>query len=249
MMFSISIPVGSWHPLFPEVLASIARQGVPMELALLDASGDPRVAQAADRSGLAFAYRREGRDGGQAAAIAEGWRKTGGGILAWLNADDLLMPGALKRADTAFRDDPAVDVFYGDSVFVDRTGREIGGHGQVADMSPLLLRSNIISQPSCFVRREAVERIGGIDETLHYTMDWDLWVRLYVAGARFERTDDVLSMVYWGADTKTASLSVRRLGEMARIVRRHAGPWSAFKTVLATVGHGLFERPEDTISR
>lgn len=242
-VFAIAIPVGSWHPLFPRVLESIARQECAVELALLDASGDARVAQAADASGLHFTYRREGPDRGQAAAIAEGWRETGGNILTWLNADDLLAPGALKRVSAAFAADPGLDVFYGDSAIIDADGREFRRHGQVADISPLLLRSNIISQPSCFPRRSAVERIGGIDETLCYTMDWDLWVRLYVAGARFERTDAVLSMVYWGPETKTASLSRKRLGEMAALVARHAGPVSAVKTVLATIGHGLRDYP------
>lgn len=164
-----------------------------------------------------------------------------GGLLAWLNADDILMPGALQAVREAFNRDPSLDVFYGDSMIIDIDGTDMGRHGQVADISPLLLRSNIISQPSCFVRRSAVDRVGGINEHLHYTMDWDLWVRLYISGAKFKHTDVVLSKVYWGAETKTASLSVKRLGEMARIVFRHVGPWSAMKTVIATVLHGLLE--------
>lgn len=244
IVFAIALPVGAWHPLFPRMLDSIRTQNARVELALLDASGDPRVAEAAEASGLDFHYRRAGPDSGQAAAIAEGWRETGGEVLAWLNADDLLAPGALALASDAFARDPGLDVFYGDSTIIDAQGRDLGRHGQVADISPLLLRSNIISQPSCFVRRRAVDPLGGIDESLHYTMDWDLWVRLYMAGARFERTREVLSHVYWGADTKTASLSTRRLGEMARIAARHAGPWNAAKTVMATIHHGLFEHKQ-----
>ncbi|TRO95887.1 hypothetical protein FKB34_05820 [Glycocaulis profundi] len=241
--FSIAMPVGAWHSLLPEALASLTTHEIPVETAFLDASGDPRVARAADASGLSFAYRRAGPDAGQSAAIAEGWRETGGGILGWLNADDLLVDGALDLAAAAFAADPELDVFYGDTVIIDAQGRDLGRHGQVADIGPLLRRSNIISQPSCFARRRTVEAIGGIDETLRFTMDWDLWVRLYEAGAKFQRTQAVLSRVYWGPETKTASLSVDRLGEMVRIVRRHAGPWSAAKTVMAAIGHGLLEHP------
>jgi hypothetical protein len=243
LSFSIAVPVGAWHPLLPQALASLTTHEARVEIAFLDASGDPRVARAADASGISFAYRRAGPDAGQSAAIAEGWRETGGGILGWLNADDLLENGALDVAAAAFAADPGLDVFYGDTVIIDGEGRDLGRHGQVADISPLLRRSNTISQPSCFARRGAVEAIGGIDEALRFTMDWDLWVRLHAAGARFERTEAVLSRVHWGPETKTASLSAGRLGEMARIVRRHAGPWSAFKTVIAAIGHGILEHP------
>lgn len=240
--FAIAVPIGSWHPLLPRVLDSLAQQRVPLQLALLDASGDIRVRDAVDQSGLMFTYRREGPDAGQAAAIAEGWRATEGSVLGWLNCDDRLVPGALKAVSEVFRADQQIDAVYGESVFVDLRGNRIGRHDQVADISPLILRSNIISQPSCFIRRTLVNSIGGLNEGLHYTMDWDLWVRAYVASAKFHRLRSVLSEVYMGPETKTDSISARRLREMALLTNRHAGPVAAAKTVMATLIHVLNDR-------
>lgn len=213
-----------------------------MAIALLDASGDPRVAKAADSSGLTFAYRRAGPDAGQAAAIAEGWEATDGEVLFWLNTDDRLYPDTLARAAEAFAQVPHADVVYGVSDMIDGTGAPKRTHDQVAELSDLILRSNIISQPSCFVRREAVKAVGGLDESLHFVMDWDLWIRLYRNGARFEFRRSIRSGVFMGSGTKTSSISARRLGEIHALVRRNTGPWAALKSTASSLVHTLICR-------
>ena len=72
--FSISVPIGAWHPLLPDCLESLAIQTPRPNVALLDASGDPRVAQAAERYDDLIVYRRHGPDKGQSDAILEGRR-------------------------------------------------------------------------------------------------------------------------------------------------------------------------------
>ena len=240
--FACAVPVAKWHPLLPAALASLAAQGALLEVALLDASGDERVAEAANASALNFAYHRTGPDVGQAAAIAEGWRETAGEVVFWINADDRLSPDALSRVADAFQQAPAPDVVFGGSEFVDANGRTIGHHDQVRDVSKLLLRSNTISQPSCFVMRAAVNQVGGIDESLHYVMDWDLWIRLYLSGARFQRIDATLSAVYMGEGTKTGLVSARRLGEVFRLVNQNEGPWPALKSTVSLAAATLTRR-------
>lgn len=235
--FAVSLPIGAWHPLLPSALESLAAQKATLEVALLDASNDKRVAQAVGASGLSLTYCRSGADRGQADAIAEGWDNTAADILFWLNADDRLCPGALSAAGNAFTSDPDLAVFFGGSDFIDAAGVVIGTHDQVADIGDLLYRSNTISQPSCFVRRNWVDRIGGLNRRLHYTMDWDLWVRLYAAGAKFQRTEDTLSQVYMGAGTKTERINFQRMLEIGRLVSRHATPWAAVKSVFAFMQH------------
>ncbi|WP_300540837.1 glycosyltransferase [Maricaulis sp.] len=240
--FAAAIPVGSWHAFIPAAFASLAAQGVNLEVALVDASGDPRVAEAADRSNLSFAYRRHGPDKGQADAIDEGWRHTRGDIVFWLNGDDRLASGALKTIGEIFDANPDVDVIYGRSGFIDANGRHIGMHDQVEAVSDLLYRSNIISQPSCFVRRKALEAANGIDTSLHYVMDWELWIRLYACGARFFHTEQRLSDVYVGDDTKTGEVSLQRLREVYTVVRRYAGHWPAIKSTVSLWAHTLRHR-------
>lgn len=229
---AISIPIGGWHPFLPTVLESLSHQGVSIELAILDASDDHRVAAAVEAADLPLTYHRVGRDGGQTEAIDEGWRNTRSPFVTWLNADDILMPGALGALVAALEKNKA-DVAFGESTILDQRGATIGLHGQVADVDDLLYRSNCISQPSALVRRAAVDAIGGLDTSLHYTMDWDLWQRLYANKARFHRLDGVYSAVFWGDGTKTSKIIPQRLGELFRQTARYAGHFAAAKTVLS----------------
>lgn len=243
--FACAVPVGAWHELLPTTLKSLAQQHEPLEVAFLDASGDPRVANAADDSGIEFAYRRSSPDTGQSAAIAEGWRETSGDVLFWLNCDDQLMPNALTTVREMF-DARNPDIVFGQSNFINARGQCFGRHEQVTEASALLLRSNTISQPACFARRSAIDAIGGINESLQYVMDWDLWVRLYQAEFDFHQTDAILSSIYMGPETKTHQVNLTRLKEVFELVHRNAGPWSAVKSTAALTLETLRQQHKET---
>lgn len=231
--FGVAIPIGSWHPFLPHALASLENQSASLEVAVLDASDDPRVRDAIDHSGLNIVYRRHGQDAGQSAAIDEGWRNTTAPYIFWLNADDRLLPGALEFVLDKFNAETAPDVVFGESEFIDENDQVVGRHGQVEPVTDLLLRSNTISQPSCFTRRASIEDIGGINTALHFVMDWDLWVRLYRQGAKFQYVDKALSAVYMGAGTKTGLVSSRRMREVYALASANAGTWSAVKSTVS----------------
>jgi glycosyltransferase involved in cell wall biosynthesis len=240
--FAFSVPIGSWHSFLPASLASLKAQGPGVSVALLDASGDPRVRTLADEHDDWLSYRRHGPDGGQSDAIIEGWKNVRGDWLGWLNADDILMPGALDRVRARLAEAPDLDVIYGHSSIIDETGAMTGYHFNVEPPGPRLLQAGIISQPSCLFRRAACEEAGGVNPDLHYTMDWDLWIRMYEAGAKFDFIDAAMSMVLWGDDTKTASLNKRRRSELQDIISRHAPPEAQSGTFRAFVVHAAADR-------
>ncbi len=219
--FSISAPIGAYHPFLRTCLNSLTEQGIGVELSALNAAQDERTGAELDRIGADIAYRRDGPDAGQTDAILEGWAKTGGDLLGWLNADDALAPGALKAVAAAFEADPDLDVVYGHSIIVDEADRIIGYHWAVEPPSARILHEGIISQPSCFFRRAAHDRVGGLDRDLHYTMDWDFWIRLHRAGAKFGFIDQVLSRVLWAQDTKTGQFNSDRRRELERLIAQN----------------------------
>jgi hypothetical protein len=240
--FAFSVPVGTWHPFLAASFASLKAQGPGLAVALLDASGDPRVRALADAHDDWLSYRRHGPDGGQSDAIIEGWKNVSGDWLGWLNADDILMPGALDRVRGRLAEAPGLDVIYGHSSIIDETGAMTGYHFNVEPPGPRLLQAGIISQPSCFFRRAACEGVGGVNPDLHYTMDWDLWIRMYEAGAKFDFVEAAMSMVLWGEDTKTASLNKRRRSELQDIISRHAPKAAQSGTFRAFVVHAAADR-------
>ncbi|MCW5982531.1 MAG: glycosyltransferase [Bryobacteraceae bacterium] len=119
-----------------------------------------------------------GRDSGAADAVNKGFRLSRGEIFAYLNADDYYLPGAVSCAVDALSAHPDVAVAYGDAEWVDDLGQTLGAYPTQAFDASELARHCFISQPAAFLRRWAFERAGMMDVRLHYTYDYDLWIRI-----------------------------------------------------------------------
>jgi glycosyltransferase involved in cell wall biosynthesis len=117
-------------------------------------------------------------DGGQAQAINKGLAMATGDILAYLCADDLYEPSALGRVLAVFASDETADVVYADYYFLEGdSGRK--RRKSAARFSPDKLRDrNPLGQPAVWWRRRIYEKFGGFDESLHYCMDHEYWLRL-----------------------------------------------------------------------
>jgi glycosyltransferase involved in cell wall biosynthesis len=185
-----------------------------------------------------------GPDGGQAAAINQGFRAARGEIVAWLNADDTYLPGAISAAVEHFMNHPDCTMIYGEGNRIDEDGRLIGRFPATEPLNlwKLAYLSDYILQQSVFMRRDAVEAVGFLDESLHWAMDWDLFLKI---GKRF-RIDYL--PVYLGnirehRSAKTSSGGRRRLAELARVMRRHGNrryPPGLFTYGIDTYITGLF---------
>jgi len=125
------------------------------------------------------------KDGGQSAALNAGFARTSGEIIGWINSDDFYAPGALHAAGRFFAAHPEVDWLCGRCAIVDAQGRE--QRGLATRYKDLLLRhysrrwlflENFISQPAVFFRRRLLERVGPLDESYRYAMDYHLWLRM-----------------------------------------------------------------------
>lgn len=241
--FAISVPVGAWHPVLPETLESLASQGADVQIALLDASEDPRVKALAEKYCERLAHVRHGPDLGQSDAILEGWAAVGGDVLGWLNADDVLAPDALAKVKQTLVARDAPDVVTGHSVVSDENLRLTGYHWAVEPPTDKILRECTISQPSTFFRRSAHDHVGGLRRELQYTMDWDLWIRFWREGCRFAFVDDVLSRVLWGADTKTGQFNRARRAELDRLISANQSVRARFNSRLGFAVHHFLEKP------
>lgn len=241
MHFAIVVPIGAYHDLLPQCLASLEAQTERLSVALMDASGDPRVGALADQFDGLITYRQHGSDNGQADAIRNGWNALDGDVLGWLNADDILYPDSLSRVAQKIADD-AADVVYGHSTIIDEEFRWTGWQYGVEPPSARLGHASIISQPSCFFKRSSYNQAGGINAGLHYTMDWDLFVNLYNSGSRFSFLNDALSMVLWANETKTASFNSQRIAELRRMIRRTQGDLPEWKIITGFFLQNIIDR-------
>lgn len=128
-------------------------------------------------SGITFWWVSE-RDNGQTDALMKGFRMATGRIFAWLNSDDTYLPGALLTAASFFQDHPDTGLMYGDAHYTDAASSVINRYRTEGFGLIRLASANIICQPAAFFRRDAFEAVGGLDETLDFVMDFDLWIRM-----------------------------------------------------------------------
>ena len=161
-------------------------------------------------------------DRGQGAAINKGFRLTSGDIVAWVNSDDVYEPHAISAAVEYLRQHPDTALVYGDATHVDAFGKEIGPCAYVgpADVDRLIHESDYIVQPAAFFRRSAFEAVGGLDESLHWGMDYDLWLKI---ARRFPIAylPRKLARYRLTGENKTALGRFDRFEEIERIGRRH----------------------------
>ncbi|MEM8543262.1 MAG: glycosyltransferase family 2 protein [Cyanobacteria bacterium P01_H01_bin.119] len=116
-------------------------------------------------------------DGGQAAGVNKGLSMTSNDIIGWINSDDVYAPNALKRVQDLFEQFPDVDLIYGDATYLNESDHIIGSYPtQLWDYKKLKLVC-YLCQPAVFFRRRLVEQFGPLNETLHYCLDYELWLR------------------------------------------------------------------------
>ena len=184
-------------------------------LEILESIDDPRVTWTSEP------------DRGQTHAINKGLAKTDGGVVAWLNSDDLYTPGSLRHVVDAFDADPDVRWVAGRVTIINESGEETRQavtrykeRRRRRYSYPSLLRENFISQMGVFWRRSFGEMIGPLDESLHYTMDYDYWLRM---GSHCDplMLDRELARFRWHDQSKSGAVSRAQFNEKYAVACRY----------------------------
>lgn len=209
-----------------ETLASVLDQGYPaLEYIVQDGGSSDQTRSILEHHQRRLTAWRSEPDAGQAQAINRGFAGTRGQIMAWLNADDLLLPGALSHVAAYFERHPEVEVVYGQRVILDAQGQEIGRWILPRHDSRVLQWADFIPQETLFWRRSLWERVGGaVDERFDFAMDWDLLLRFQAAGARFACLPRFLGAFRVHACQKTCTqISLQGQKEMSLLRERVLG--------------------------
>lgn len=154
-------------------------------------------------------------DEGQADAIVRGFARTSGGpddVMAWINSDDYYLPGAVGCVADFFARNPDVDVVYGHRILVNEESQEIGRWFLPNHDAEVLRLYDFIPQETLFWRRRIWERVGGLDPSLKFALDWDLLLRFQAAGARIVRLPRFLGCFRAHAAQKT-SAAMHQVGQ------------------------------------
>jgi glycosyltransferase involved in cell wall biosynthesis len=147
-------------------------------------------------------------DNGQADAIAKGFAQTSGGpddLMAWINSDDFYLPGALAFVADFFARHPEVDAVYGHRIVVDENSQEIARWFLPKHDAEVLRLNDFVPQETLFWRRRIWDKVGGIDPSFRFALDWDLLLRFDAAGAKIVRVPYFLACFRVHAAQKTSA--------------------------------------------
>ncbi len=140
----------------------------------------------------------------------------------WLNSDDLYLKQTLRTVADALAGcakDPVV-LYGGCEMFQDQT-RRIELRPAVPFDQARLQITDFLDQPSVFFTRAAWERVGPLDQSLHYAFDWDWFLRA-TKSCRFFRCQQTLSRYRIHPSQKTGTGGINRWEEMSEVVRRYS---------------------------
>lgn len=117
--------------------------------------------------------------GGVSEKVNHGFEIAQGEIIAWINADDYYLPGAISKAVTALREHPDAALVYCNYLHVDEDSVEVERtRSKRAGLRELLEERNWVPHQTAFMRRDALDEVGPVNTRYPLVQDWDLWIRI-----------------------------------------------------------------------
>ena len=228
---SVIVPTLNQGRFLDDSLRSALDQNYPnLELIVIDGGSTDETAAILQRHAPRLAYWESAPDRGQSHAINKGLARATGDVWCYLNSDDLLRPGSLARIGEIFRD-PTVEWAGGITIIFDEqsdrgtvTPQESRSQKEILTPWARSVEHVFPCSNVCFMRRSIYERLGGFDESYHYSMDMEFYTRAFFAGVKLHRIPEVLGRWRWHTGSKTVrdGTAYRFLEEELRIATTYA---------------------------
>ncbi len=179
---SIVTPSYNQGQFLEETIRSVLLQGYPnLEYIIIDGGSSDDSVEIIKKYSPWLSYWVSEPDSGQSNAINKGWERATGEIIAYLNSDDTYLPGAMASAAKALAEYPDVSMIYGDCHLIDEDSKVNGAFcGEEFNLKKMLF-GNLVPQQTVFFRKQVLDKIGYLDESLHFVMDRDMWIRIGMA--------------------------------------------------------------------
>jgi glycosyltransferase involved in cell wall biosynthesis len=239
-LVSIVIPAYNYAGYLDQAIRSVLDQDYPnIELLVLDDGSTDDTRKVLEKYAGLF-YQETQENMGQAATINKGWRMSKGEILAYLSADDVLLPGATNASVKHLLANPDVVLTYCDYQLIDVDSKPIRRvKAPEFDYCDMVVKFVCPPGPGAFVRRGAFEKTGFWNGSLRQVPDYEYWLRLGLQG-RFLRVPEVLAGFRVHSGSRSfAAVEEQRSEEYIKVVEDYYRHQSIPPEVLAAKNEAL----------
>jgi glycosyltransferase involved in cell wall biosynthesis len=226
--FSVLVAAYQVADVIGEALDSIRRQTLPaLEVIVCDDGSTDGLEDAlAPYRGEIELLRKE--NGGEASAKNAAAARARGDFVAILDADDVYEPERLEALAELARLRPDLDILTTDALLVAngivrRHNYDATWRFEVDDQRRAILQRNFVFGHAA-VRRSRFLEHGGFDESIRWTTDWELWLRLILAGSRAGCVDEPLALYRLRESSLTAQRRDLLLGKLATLEKAQSNP-------------------------
>lgn len=206
MKFSVITPSYNQGRFLEETIQSILGQShQDVELIVVDGGSSDNSVSIIKKYESRLKWWVSEKDRGQSHAINKGLAHATGDIITWINSDDILEQGALTFANSFFENHPDVSIIHGKTILFGEGYRQQVNGPDAEFAAHEYLPYMRFPQPSSFIRREVFESNKGVNETLHYGMDFELVAKAVLMGYKIQRVEGIFSRYRLHKDSKSAS--------------------------------------------
>jgi hypothetical protein len=219
--FSVVIPAYNAADTLGAAIDSVLAQTRPdFEVIVIDdgSTDDTAAVAAGFADPRVRVYSQE--NAGPSAARNRGIAQAVGEYVSSLDSDDLWLPDYLAEMGRALEENPRAGFAYTRAWVLDASDRfrTVPTGAWHRPPTPMLPRDQFVSEllQECFVnaptiRRTALERVGGYDESLSHGEDWELWLRLANAGFEAVRVEGPLTIYRNRPGSHSADLAAMKV--------------------------------------
>jgi glycosyltransferase involved in cell wall biosynthesis len=161
-------------------IKSVLTQNYPnLEYIVMDGGSTDGSVEIIKRYEPYITYWQSQPDGGQAAAIGEGFERSTGTLLSWINSDDFLCKGALFRVAEAYQENPSSGLFFGNSFWVDHVENfKYPLISSSMSYEDWIYQTYSVFQGSVFFSHDTYLKVGGINTNLVYAIEYDIFFKI-----------------------------------------------------------------------
>jgi len=224
-LVSIITPSHNQGCFLEHTILSVLNQTYPnIEYIVMDGGSCDGSVKILEKYSDRITYWESKKDKGQGHAINKGLRMAKGDILGWINSDDILLSDTVQRSVKVFLQYPDIDVVYGRLQRINSQGEllptPILPKDTLTFSKENLIGECLVNQPGSLWRRPIMEKVGLLDESLKYALDYDLWIRMALSGAKFYRLSDIVARFRLNPTSKTVALTSEMAEEQLQVLEK-----------------------------